>query len=356
MAKRFTVQHDNTRRIFEMNFLEKQNRREAFIRWFAWSLKYKDCDPAVWMTNYLHERYEHNQEQKLWLAWLYGNTYYLPTAWVLINEFPDFELATVDRMEKWNSENYKRLRYQTDTKWNKGHLPVMFASYQQFIGQGTQRQRFELLLDSDPAKTFDNLWGSVKGELHKFGRYSTWFYLQHLRHTAGIDMDPTSLMLDDYSGSRSHRNGLLLALGKDDDYDRKLGNKDYESLEGQATEILLEVRERYPELASEADFFTMETCLCSFKKIFREHHGRYLGYYLDRQADEIKKVEQDGWHGIEWEVLWQSRNVTIDPRLNNKRGIDKELYSYFVKTGDIMRLDWMYDDVNNSSVGLENFF
>jgi hypothetical protein len=100
----------------------------------------------------------------------------------------------------------------------------------------------------------------------------------------------------------------------------------------------------------------METCLCSFKKIFRKNHGRYLGYYLDRQADEIKKVEEDGWYGIEWEVLWQSRNETIDPRLDHKRGVDKELYSHFINTGDILKLDWMYDDVSNGNVGLENFF
>ena len=110
-----------------LDYRLEQNRREAFIRWFAWSLKYDDCDPAVCATNYLNKRYEHNDEQKLWLCWLYGNTYYLPTAWILMNEFPDFELATVDRITQWNTANYKRLRYQTDTKWNKGHLPAIFA-------------------------------------------------------------------------------------------------------------------------------------------------------------------------------------------------------------------------------------
>jgi hypothetical protein len=41
-------------------------------------------------------------------------------------------------------------------------------------------------------------------------------------------------MLDDYDGSRSHRNGLLFALGKDDDYDRKLTTSEYNNLEGEA--------------------------------------------------------------------------------------------------------------------------
>lgn len=338
-----------------MDYREKQNRREAFIRWYAWSLKYDDCDPAVWATNYLNRRYEHNTEQKLWLCWLYGNTYYLPTAWVLMNEFPDYELATVDRMEQWNTANYKRLRYQTDTKWNKGHLPSMFDSYQKFIGNKTQREVLESYYGDTEEQSFSNLWENVKGSLHKFGRYSTWFYLQHLKHTAGIRISPTSLMLDDFDGSRSHRNGLLLALGQDDKYDAKLTGAEYLHLEQEAKSILDETRSRFPALSDQIDFFTMETCLCSFKKIFREHHGRYLGYYLDRQAEEIMKCEQDGWYGIEWQVLWDARNETIDLRLDNKKGIDKEKFSSFVNTGKLENLDWMFTDEQPVLVGLEAF-
>ena len=338
-----------------MDYRLSQNRREAFIRWYAWSLKYDDCDPAVWATNYINDRYEHNDEQKLWLCWLYGNTYYLPTAWVLMNEFPDYELATVDRMTQWNTTNYKRLRYQTDTKWNKGHLPTMFESYQKYIGNKTQREKIESLYGNTEKDNFDNLWASVKSSLHKFGRYSTWFYLQHLKHTAGVRIDPTSLMLDDYDGSRSHRNGLLYALGQEDSVDRKLTAVEYANLESQAKEILTETQRRFPELASSIDYFTMETCLCSYKKIFREHHGRYLGYYLDRQAEEIIKVEGDGWYGIDWDVLWQSREETIDLRLDHKRGIDKEKFSYFIKTGKLDNLEWMFDDEQRQPIGLEEF-
>lgn len=338
-----------------MDYRLEQNRREAFIRWYAWSLKYDDCDPAVWCTNYLHKRYEHNDEERIWFAWLYGNTYQLPTAWVLKNEFPDFELATVDRMEQWNTANYKRLRYQTDTKWNKGHLPSMFASYQKFIGDKTQREVLESYYGDTEEANFDNLWQVIKGSLHKFGRYSTWFYLQHLKHTAGIRISPTSLMLDDYDGSRSHRNGLLFALAQEHDLDRKLTSVEYANLESQAHEILCETKARFPELASSVDYFTMETCLCSFKKIFREKHGRYLGYYLDRQAEEIKMAEGDGWCGIDWDVLWQAREETIDLRLDHKRGIDKDRFSSFLNSGKLENLEWMFDDEEPVLIGLENF-
>lgn len=338
-----------------MDYRLNENRREAFIRWYAWSLKYDDCDPAVWCTNYLHKRYEHNDEERIWFAWLYGNTYQLPTAWVLKNEFPDFELATVDRITQWNTANYKRLRYQTDTKWNKGHLPAMFESYQKFIGDRSQREVLESYYGYTEEDNFDNLWKVIKDSLHKFGRYSTWFYLQHLKHTANIRVTPTSLMLDDYSGSRSHRNGLLLALGKDNDYDRKLTSGEYANLESQAHEILSETEARFPELANQIDYFTMETCLCSFKKIFRVNHGRYLGYYLDRQAEEIIMAEGDGWYGIDWDVLWQAREETIDLRLDHKHGIDKEKFAYFYNSGKIENLDWMFDDEQPALIGLENF-
>ena len=338
-----------------MDYRLEQNRREAFIRWYAWSLKYDDCDPAVWATNYLNKRFEHNDEQKLWLCWLYGNTYYLPTAWILMNEFPDFELATVDRMTQWNTANYKRLRYQTDTKWNKGHLPAMFESYQKFIGNRSQRECIESYYVGSPEDNFDSLWNVLKGNLHKFGRYSTWFYMQHLKNTANVNIEPTSLMLDDYDGSRSHRNGLLLAVGRDNDYDRKLTTSEYQNLEVISDGILDEMKSRFPELKDQIDFFTMETCLCSFKKIFRAHHGRYLGYYLDRQAEEIQQCEKDGWYGIDWDVLWQSREETIDLRLDHRRGIDKDRFSSFMNTGRLENLEWMFNDEKPLLTGLENF-
>ena len=338
-----------------MDFREIANRKEAFIRWYAWSLEYKDCDPAVWLTNYLHRRYEHNREQRYWLAWLYGNTYQLPTAWVLLQEFPDFELATYDRIKQWNDENYLRLRYQVDTKWNKGHLPEMFKSYKEWIGDGTQEDKFRSLFRDNPSEYFDVLWTEIKQHLFKFGRYSTWFYLQHLRHTADVDVFPTSLMFNDYAGSRSHRNGFLFALGMEDRVDEKLREGEYDYLEGEGNMIMAEMQSRFPHLASAVDAFTMETCLCSFKKIFREHHGRYLGYYLDRQAEEIQKAETDGWHGIEWNVLWQARKEMLDGRLEIRTGVDKSKYSTFVESGNMLRLDWMFTDVNPVANGIEQW-
>jgi len=327
-------------------------RTQLFIDWFAWSLRFQDCDPAVWLTNYLHARFEHNSEQRFWFAWLYGNTYQLPTAWVLLNEFPDYELATVDRLNWWQSDNrkanYNRLRYQVDrNKSAKGKLPKMFASYQQLVGDN-QGEFFA-------GKDFDQLWLELD-KLYQFARYSKWFYLQHLKHTCGLNIEPSSLMLNDFTGTRSTRNGLLLALDSDVlSLDKRLPAAQYAGLESAARDILAETKRQYPTVAAQADLFTMETCLCSFKKLFRRKDGRYLGYYLDRQGEEITRAAADGWTGIDWNVLWQARNECLDKRLAASRKTDKKLYSHYLDNGVLYRGEWL-NDKPEQPLGLDAFF
>jgi hypothetical protein len=162
-------------------------------------------------------------------------------------------------------------------------------------------------------------------------------------------------MLDDYDGSRSHRNGLLLAIGRDDDIDKKLNANEYATLESIGSGIRSEMKDRFPSLASQVDYFTMETCLCSFKKIFRQKHGRYLSYYLDRQAEEIQVAEKDGWAGIEWQVMWDARDETINQLHNHKRGINKERFGDFLATGQLNGLEMMFDGEQPIASGLDAF-
>lgn len=331
----------------------RENRAACFVEWMRWSIVNEDCDPSLFMTNYLFDRYEHNIEQKLWICWLYGTTYYFPTTWVIWNEFPDFELVGHARISEWNNKNYLRLRYQTDTKYNKGHLGIQFESYRKWIrsqnSEGAQRRVFESLYGDNEVQTYRNITNAVYKDLHKFGRYTTWFYLQTLKHCAGVPLDAPNLILNDYSGSKSHRNGLLYALGKDDLVNEKLTAVQYDHFEGEAAELLEQVKEALPEnLRHKADFFAMETCLCSFKKLFRKTRGRYLGYYLDRQAEEIRKVENDGWNGIYWKPLWDARVETVEDKTLLGGYIDTNRMSQFLDIGSIERVQY-----NNN---LEGFF
>lgn len=298
-------------------------RIDHFVDWFGTSVDTDDCDPALYMMNYIFERFEFNLEQKYWMCWLYANTYNFATAYVIWNEFPDFHLVDMDRLKDWNDKNYKRLRYQIDTKWNKGHLPEMFESYRAWIGSGSQHDKFQSLRRGNKFLNFHMVWAEAL-KLHKFGRYTTWFYLQALKHCVGINIDSPTLFLDNYDGSRSHRNGLCYVLDRDDLIDTRLNPEDLHHFDEISIIILDETIKQYPHLAKKLDYFAMETALCSFKKLFRIKKGRYMGYYHDRQAEEIKQIEKDGWTGINWTPLWQCRQENIDPKyLNGKIDTEK---------------------------------
>lgn len=323
------------------------NNQETFVQWFGQSLEIEDCDPAIFMTNYFFDRFEYNTEQRLWLSWIYGTTYYWPTAYIVWNEFPDMELVGVERLRDWNNENYKRLRYQTDTKWNKGHLPAQFESYKEWVGERTQREALTENFVGDPVQDFYTLWNEVNS-WHKFGRYSSWFYIQTLKQCCDLPIDLDSLWLHDHSGSRSHRNGLCYAVGKEEWIDQKLTREQVSFLEGAGREMLAETRNLFPHVANKADVFSMETALCSFKKLFRKRDGRYLGYYLDRQAEEIKKVEQDNWFGIDWTPMWDARTEIL-PKKFLTDSIDKSKMELFLDTGS-------FDPTVNQTMSLEEFF
>jgi len=319
--------------------------QEMFIEWFGRSLEIEDCDPALYMSNYFFDRFEYNTEQQLWLTWIYGTTYYWPTAYVVWNEFPDMELVGVDRLRDWNNANYSRLRYQTDTKWNKGHLAEQFISYKEHVGDRTQYEALTEGFVGDPIKDFYTLWDRVNS-WHKFGRYTSWFYIQSLKQTCGINVDVDSLWLHDRSGSKSHRNGMCYAAGKEEWVGEKLDAIQIDHLESLGREMLEETKRRYPHVADKADFFAMETSLCAFKKLYRRSRGRYLGYYLDRQAEEIKKVENDSWNGIDWQPMWDARQETIDSKWLMST-IDPNLYNVYLDTG-------YFEPADRS--GLEAFF
>jgi hypothetical protein len=133
---------------------------------------------------------------------------------------------------------------------------------------------------------------------------------------------------------------MLYAVGCEDwaqDKKFKLTPEQYERLEHEAKMIMFEIKLEHPDVTPEP--FSMETTLCAFKKIFRERDGRYLGYYLDRQAEDIIKCQNDGWEGIDWDLLWQGRKEHIAEYLLNNQ-VDKSRFGELARTNTIQ---YLYD-------------
>ena len=301
--------------------------------------KLGDLDPYIWMANYLKKRLELNQEQVLWLCFLWGLTYQLPSAYFIWNEFPDLEFLGIDWFEKWWLENYRKIPVQRDKLKQRpfGHETV--KAYKELVGN-SQLEFFGNYLTEDPYKNFAKL---LKLKVKHFGRFSIWNWTQALKYVAGIPVSPPPelMKLGDYS-NHSATLGLCKAFGYDLGIKpkeiKKLSIQDKEELERNYRKLVEDLEPLDPYV----DGFKVETVACAYKKFFRSNDSRYVGYYLDRFAEDVKKMEKlDFFSGVDWRIFWEARNELLKPFVNNS-GIDKSKF----KWNPIQKCEWVevYDE------------
>lgn len=269
-----------------------------------------DVDPSYSMLRYMSDRFELNVEQRYWLAWLYATCYCGPTVFYVYNEFPDYENVDEGRLERWWAANRHRLLFQTDRRWvrSRNQWTAMFRSYRSAIGRGTQEQRFALLKSKDRHLNYDNCWQAFGG-MYQFGRFAMFLYLEAVHVVTGFPMMPRTMNLAD---ADSCRNGLSLAIGRADlnthGTEARLSKKEHATLQAEFDALVARM-ERHD---ARNNVWNIETTLCAYKKYC--YGKRYVGYYLDRQRDEIAAMERNVPEGVDWSVLWQYRKETFAHR------------------------------------------
>lgn len=294
------------------------------------SIRANDVDPALSYLNYMIDRMEMNDEQILWLCFLWGLTYQLPTAYVIWNEFPDLELVDEERITNWFNKNKDRLPFQQDKQKNKKDTVKTILSYQAVVG-ASQKQYFDTLLDSDSAQeNFDRMWSPLKS-VYAFGRFSTWNQCQALKHVAGYNVEPTRLMLGE-SDAVSFTDGLAYAFGQEDKVTKKIveDGKKRKIFHNWTPTEKEEMEKACAVLKAELnlDNFQLETLACAYKKIWRQRDSRYVGYYNDRLAEDIYKCESLDWYGVDWKLLWDAREFCVPIEyLHANAGVDKTMFT-----------------------------
>jgi len=147
-----------------MDFRKPEYRREVFLRFYAFHLKYKSHPGAVYyLMPWLSDKLSLTQEQKLWMAFINGCTQNLCTTWVIFNVFPDFSSVTEDSLETWHRQYWKRLDYDIDKRYSKGHFVENFVNYKKNLDGLTQEQFFFGKHGSTtPEENFMPLWAIVE--------------------------------------------------------------------------------------------------------------------------------------------------------------------------------------------------
>lgn len=291
---------------------------ERFSTFCRNSLAAADVDPGVEWLRYMVRRMEMNREQVLWLCFLYGITYHLPSAYLIWSEFPDLEILDAERLRAFWDEHAHSIPFQTDKLKQRKFLPETVDSYRALVGT-SQVDYFTRLLDSpDPTINFDRLWSPSRG-IAQFGRFSVWNWTQMLRHVAGLPIHPRTLMLGE-PDSRSFTAGLAHAFGTPE-----RAVKGYQW--GEQEKLLME--QECAELRAELDIdnYQLETLACAYKKVWRERDSRYVGYYTDRLTEDLRRVSSDPrWYGVDWSLMWDARTACTPAEYRNP-AVDRSLFT-----------------------------
>jgi hypothetical protein len=354
-----------------MDFRMPKYRREVFMRFYEFHLQNRSHPGGVYfMLPWLQKKYDLDHEQMLWMTFINGMSQHIVTTWMLFEQFPTFR-SNPDDMQKYIRDNWAQLGWDMDRRYVKNKFGEALECYQKLIGEKTQTEYWNGLCNtSDDKQNFRNCWTTVMDQFHYFGRLSSFSYLEYQR-IIGLNIDCDRLFLEDMSGSKSHRNGLAVVLGRDDlDWHDKL-NPDFQGyrpdhitwLQSQGESLLIEAQERFKdkEYIRDVSYFTLESTLCCYKSWHRKNR-RYPNVYMDMFHDRIKKTESASEGKYDCSLFWNARKESLPEHLllecvESDPGLCPEKQNHYRDTGQVIMMDKMWSCFENdfNIGGLKNF-
>jgi hypothetical protein len=339
-----------------MDFREPKYRREVFLKFYEFHIKYKAHPGAVYYAfPYLFEHYKMTTEQKLWFCFINGVCQNVVTTWTIWQQCPDLKNINPDKLKEWFDANWSRLGWDTDRRYVKSKFFQCVDSYLTALGDKTQEEYFNSICNTtDEEANFRALWKEVMKNFAYFGRLATFSYLEYLR-IAGVKVNCDNLFFEDMSGSKSHRNGMCKVLGRDDLdwYDKNPSFKGYaegdiEMITSEAKDLLAEAKKRFD--GYDVNYFTLESTLCCYKSWHRPNR-RYPNVYNDMFHDRIKWYEKR-WAGVDFGIFWEMRKANLPKHLrleDNPKDVGLHPYkqNHYLQTGQVIMMDKDFPEFKN---------
>lgn len=349
-----------------LDFRLPQYRREVFLRFYQFHLEHRSHPGGVYFAMpWLIEQHKLDKEQKLWLAFINGNTQNIVTTWIIFKRFSKQPSTTfeVSKFNTWFKENYTKLAWDTDRRYHKKDFCKSVECYR-ILTWGGQRSYFDSMCgvgEDQQHKNFENIWKALRSDFYTFGRLSSFSYAEYLR-IVGLPIDCSTLFLDDMAGSKSHRNGLSKVLGRDDldwhkdcGFDGKYAEGEISWLKDEAQDLLLDARTRaYKNKkvpAKDVGYFTLESAFCTYKSWHRKNR-RYANIYMDMMYERITKAEGN-WGEKEVAQFWDCREDCLPDHLRleccpNDPGLCPEKQNYYRETGSPIMMSKRWPEFDNA--------
>jgi hypothetical protein len=301
-----------------MDYRLVENRREYFDKLYDLNLKYGVMPGCVYLLfPAFKHHYGWSQETALWFGFLNSLTQNPLTSLLLFEQLPE-PTNNTEKFEVWFNENWAKLPFDTDRLKNKRNTVRAVKSYVEALDRHSSQ--YDML-----NKPFSELWKFTTENFYSWGRLSAWSGNEFL-HIMGAPAVPDTLLFDDFSGSRSHRNGALFLRGDDHlVFDKRINNgfdgkySNFKELCGTLQKEAESIISGHPR----GNMYTYESQCCQYKNTF--FGRRYPGVYVSMLVERLKKHEgfwgQDRNHKLvvsilrtlpEW--MWREDNKTIPQR------------------------------------------
>lgn len=274
----------------------------------------EDIDPLYPVLRALIEEQGLDEEEGLWLSFLYVAWYNLPSAWRAFTTCPEPDPRIVEELENaWPTGTERRSNRGGKVR---GHI----ASYLEAIGRGKQHEWLtQGLRSARNTQRMNDNWRVLNERLqslHGNGRWAAYKACEVYQKVNGIEVEAPDM---GHRFSSGPRQGLALLYGPlEGQDDRTVARLDRqgESLTGWLQRHRLDVSVQ-----------EVETILCNWKALV---HGRYyVGHDIDELQEQITvAVERDILTEQEAAPLWHAREVALPHRYLGEHhgwhGVDKK--------------------------------
>ena len=286
-------------------------------------------------TDFLKQRHA-SRGDVVWWVLLYSACYCMGTACVLY-DLLDYKTLNPDDLEDFWKKHKENLIFQSDRRYIK-NMNQFCDIVQEFIRRSERKpwKYMERFIKEAPEETYLSMYKEVSSWRY-YGRFGTILFMYNLNKILGVDLDYPEY---DWKQGATTTSAIFNARYKDDranrfEDDGKLSDNDVVNLNKYLSMIKSDLKKSHPDKAWTTMGVTSD--LCSYRKLFKQ--SRYLGYYVDRQQEELTWLEER-WPSMTstWKRFWKLRKQHIPQEylgeIQGWSGIQKERCKAWAERGE----------------------
>ena len=277
-----------------------------------------------------------DKDSQVWWVLLYSACYCMGTACILEREL-DYKTLTQKRLEQFWRVYKKDLIFQSDRRYIKNMNQFNDIAWE-FISRSNREpwKYISQFITDDPYETYHKLYKEVSS-WRFYGRFGTILFLYNLHKLMGVELDYNEY---DWKTGKTTTAALFNAFYFDEraeqfEKDSKLIGDELTWLDDKLFRLIKALKNKYPD--KDWTLMGVTSDLCSYRKLFKQ--SRYLGYYVDRQQEEITWL-QERWPQYPklWNNIWKWRQKYIDNEYlgekNDYVGVQKDRMKAWVLKGE----------------------